>query len=224
MLLIDAKVDNGSLPGPQGLSIDDLADRVRQAHAEVAIAFSNAVQHAVNGGRALLAAKPLTPHGEWTTFLKRCGIGERTAERCMQLARLVEANPSSTTDLADLSIELAIKLLSPRKPSKSAPTGGQPPKHSKPDRPTFTGSDIIAAWIGSSPNERTRALNAIGLTSLLTAMPEAWWPLIEQHLAAERGTPGLTTTAVAITPDDLTIPDCLRRKPEAALLNLEASK
>ena len=81
----------------------------------------------------------LIPHGQWGKFLTRCGVGERQAERYMRLAWLVAANPTSKSDLAELSIEQAIKLLSPPKPSKETPTCGQPPKHSKPDRPDFTG-------------------------------------------------------------------------------------
>ena len=211
--------------GKNSPSVDDLSARIRDAHTGVATAFSNAIDRAIDAGEALILAKKskLIPHGQWREFLRRCGVGERQAERYMRLAGLVAANPTWKSYLAELSIEQAIKLLSPRKPSKTTSTGERPPKHSKPDRTIFTGSDITAAWIGSLPSERTRALNAIGLTSLLTAMPQAWWPLIEQRLAAQRGTTTLTTTAVAIIPDDLTIPDCLRRGPAAALLKVESS-
>jgi hypothetical protein len=215
-----------SIAGQDSPCLDDLASRIREAHTGVAAAFVSAIDRAIDAGETLIIAKKskLIPHGQWGKFLKRCGVGDRQAERYMRLAWLVAANPTCKSDLAELSIEQAIKLLSPLKPPIDAPACGQPPERSKPNRPDFTGTDIIAAWIGSSPSERTRALNAIGLMSLLAAMPEAWWPLIEQRLTARRETPAPTTMAVPIIPDDLTIPDCLRSEPPAALLKVEPAK
>ena len=139
----------------------------------------------------------------------------------MRLAWLVAANPTCKSDLAELSIEQAIKLLSPPKPSKETPTGGQPPGRSKPNRPDFTGTDIIAAWIGSLPNERNRALNAIGLNQVLAAMPQEWWPLIES-IVARRHSPPVTAASDAIS-DDLEIPTFLRRELIAGPLKAEVA-
>ena len=203
-----------SIAGQDSPSLDDLANRIRDAHTGVGAAFSSAVDRAIDAGQTLSIAKGLVPHGQWGEFLKRCGVGERQAERYMRLAWLAAANPTCKSDLAELSIEQAIKLLSPPKPSKETPTRGQPPRHGKPDRPDFTGTDIIDAWIGSVPNERTRALNAIGLNPVLVAMPPEWWPIIESIVAHRR--PPQVITASDTTSDDLEIPTFLRREPIAA--------
>jgi hypothetical protein len=103
-------------------SLDDLANRIRDAHTGVTAAFSNAIDRAIDAGRTLIIAKKLIVHGQWCKFLKGCNIGDRRAERYMRLACLVAANPTCKSDLAELSIEQAIKLLSPPKPSKDTPT------------------------------------------------------------------------------------------------------
>jgi hypothetical protein len=210
-----------SIAGQDSPSLDDLANRIRDAHTGVGAAFSSAVDRAIDAGQTLSIAKELVPYGQWGKFLKLCGVGERQAERYMRLTWLVAANPTCKSDLAELSIERAIKLLSPPKPSKETPTRGQPPRHGKPDRPDFTGTDIIAAWIGSVPNARTRALNAIGLNPVLAAMPQEWWPLIESIIAHRH--PPLVTAASDATPDDLEIPTFLRRELIAAPLKAEVA-
>jgi hypothetical protein len=199
--------------------LDDLANRIRDAHTGVATAFVNAIDRAIDAGETLIIAKKskLIPRGQWSKFLERCGVGARQAERYMRLACLVAANPTCKSDLPELSIEQAIRLLSPPKPSKEIPTRGQPAKPSKPHRPDFTGTDIIAAWMGSLPDERTRALNAIGLNPLLAAMPQEWWPLLESIIAQRH--PPLEAAAANTTSDDLEIPTFLRRELIAAPLN-----
>lgn len=212
-----------STPGQGSPSLDELAARIRAAHTSVTTALSIALDRAIDAGKSLVIAKTskVIPHGQWGKFLERCGVGARQAERYMQLACLLAANPTCKSDLAELSIEQAIKLLSPPKPSKETPTGGQPPGRSKSNRPDFTGTDIIAAWVGSLANERTRALNAIGLNRLLAAMPQEWWPLIESTVAHRQSPP--VTAASDVISDDLEIPTFLRRGLIAGPLKAEVA-
>ena len=210
-----------SIAGQDSPSLDDLANRIRDAHTGVGAAFSSAMDRAIDAGQTLSIAKGLVPHGQWGKYLKHCGVGERQAERYMRLAWLVAANPTCKSDLAELSIERAIKLLSLPKPSKETPTRGQPPRHGKPDRSDFTGTDIIAAWIGSVPDERTRALNAVGLNSVLAAMPPEWRPIIES-IIGHRHSPPVIAASDAIS-DDLEIPTFLRRELIAAPLKAEVA-
>jgi hypothetical protein len=208
-----------SHPGQESPPLDELAEHIRDAHAGITAAFSNAIDRAIDAGRTLIIAKKLVPHRQWGKFLKRCGVGERQTERYMRLARLVAANPTCKSDLAELSIEQAIKLLSPPKPPKDTPACGQPLNHGKSGCPIFTSSDIIAAWIGSLPVERTRALNAVGLDQVLAAMPQEWWPLIES-IVVHRHLP--LVTAASNTTGDLEIRTFLRRELIAAPLNAES--
>ena len=160
------------------------------------------------------------PHGEWLAFLECCDIDERTAQRYMQLAKLANSNPSCATDLAGLSIEAAIQRLSPPKHPKQTPTGQQAPERGERGKPVkrpisakIRHVDIIEAWIAAPATERTRALDGIGLTPLLAAVPPDWWPLIEQHLAERQKLPMPTVTATAAIAADLSIPSFLLRTP-----------
>ena len=73
--------------------------------------------------------------------------------------------------------------------------------------------DIISAWNGAPPAERTKAMHGIGLKPLLTALPQPWIPLIQKWLVeltveAPNSEIAEQTTKVG---DSLDIPDFLRR-------------
>jgi hypothetical protein len=201
------------------VSLNDLIARIREAHVSVASAFNSAIDNAIVAGEMPIKAKELTPHGQWSKFLKRCDVGERRSQRYMKLAELVEANPTSKSDLTDLSIEQAIKRLSlPKTDDRPQPAAlKKPAKHSGPTKSSAakTGhTNIIEAWLGASAEERTRAVDGIGLPPLLAAMPADWWPLIEQHLAKRCQAPVATMEATP-APYDLSIPLFLQRAPAA---------
>ena len=69
--------------------------------------------------------------------------------------------------------------------------------------------EILAPWDNASPEVRTRAVNSIGLTAWLAAIPNDWWPLIERHIA-NRHQMDVTVSADP-PPDDLSIPTSFRR-------------
>ena len=198
------------------VSLDDLTIRIRDAHLSVVSAINSATDNAVTAGKLLIEAKKQTPHGQWGEFLKRCDVGERQSQRYMKLAELVEANPTSKSDLTDLSIEQAIKRLSlPKTDDRPQPAAlKKPAKHSGPTKSSAakTGhTNIIEAWLGASAEERTRAVDGIGLPPLLAAMPVDWWPLIEQHLAKRRQAP--VATMEAQHPTILTACTCGHSRP-----------
>jgi hypothetical protein len=210
------------------VSLNDLTVGIHDAHVGVVSAFNSAIDNAIVAGELLIKAKELTPHGHWGKFLKRCDVGERQSERYMKLAELVQANPTSKSDLTNLSIEQAIKrLLPPKTHDRPQPAAlKQPAKHSEPTKSSAakTGhTDIIEAWLDASVEQRTLALDSIGLKPLLAAIPPAWWPLIEQHLAERQKPPIPTVTATSAIPDDLSIPPFLQRAPAAALLKVGTS-
>lgn len=196
-------------------SLPGLAAIIRKAHAGVVKAFSDAANCAIEAGLRLKTARECTGHGRWTSFVVQdCGLNERTARRYIQLADLA-AKRSSTTDLAGVSIERAIKLLSPPKPPKSATTPKPPAPVSrrKASASARTGHvDIIRVWTAAPPAERAKAIDSIGLDAILAALPAAWMPRLEQHLAQRRQSP----TPPLVVGNDLDgIPDFLRRKAPA---------
>jgi Protein of unknown function (DUF3102) len=156
-------------------SLAELAESFRKAQADFHHAASNAILHAISAGQVLIAAKKLTRHGEWAKFLASCDVRERQAERYMRLADLDAANPTCKSDLAGLTIEAAIKKLSPPK----LRTITKQPTDTKPLAPPKitarrTHIDVIAVWMATTPTERTKAIDSIGLEPLLASLPGAW--------------------------------------------------
>jgi hypothetical protein len=186
-------------------SLDDLAACVHDAHAGVISGFFRAIEHATRAANALIAAKALIPHGSWSNFLKGCTVGERQAERYMHLARHVDSNPSRGTDLAGLSIQAAIKQLSPSRPRKAA-SGGPPT--TKTAIAHTNAADIIASWDAAPQNGRGRAINGIGLEALWAVIHSDWMPEIEKLVDCA---PAVTASAYVI-PDDLSLREFLRRQ------------
>jgi hypothetical protein len=200
----------------QATSLDHLAIAIREAHASVVNALNSAVDHAIRCGNILADAKKQTGHGRWGEFLKACEINERTARRYVQLADLAQ-NGRATTDLTGLTIEGAIKKLSPPRPPRSAVTAKQltgpkpKPSNGSPRKRTIH-VDIIETWLAASPNDRTKAIEGIGLNAYLAAMPESWLPVIEKRLAERNTAPAPAAVDPAhLIPPDLSIPEFMRR-------------
>lgn len=203
---------HGNIPATSGSqdSLTDLTARIRRAHENVITSFRNAIEHALEAGKALNEVKDSKriPHGQWAHFLRDCDIGERTAQRYMQLAVLAKASPGTVLDGAD--IKAAIRKLSP--PERRGPKVERNVECSpKPKVPTPTVAKNIANsldWTAASLDQRRRLLDAIGWRSLLEAIPPSWLPLLKQHFAAPEQPPQRVTTEL---PADLSIPDFLKR-------------
>jgi len=164
--------------------LERLAAEIRNAHAGTANAFSKAIEHALTAERALIAAKPLVPHGDWLQFLdKNCDLDERRAQRYMQLARRYDAaNATCKSHLIGLSVEAAIEQLSlgsekdiPRREVRTEPKQ----EH---NGPAPTGLDILELWDRAPLKERTKFINQVGLDALLQVIPADWMQSIETRV------------------------------------------
>jgi hypothetical protein len=214
-------------------SLDALAARIRDAHASVLSGFNTATDNAIVAGNLLAAAKADTKqikHGEWLHFLKRCDVGKRQAQRYMKLAELVDAKATSKSLLIGLSIEQAIRKLSPAKLPGGSVGTRQSGERSKSDKSRVTHTGILGLWVKAPPEERTAALDAIGLGPLVAALPPAWLPAIDKWVADRQQPPApVTTTSVDPVaddwlPPDLSIPGFLRRMPPPTPVSLPASE
>jgi hypothetical protein len=156
-----------------GPDLATLAETVRQQHQAVIQAALGALDHAMSAGDALAVAKSQIGHGSWAHWLhQKCEIPERTARRYMQLAsarNLFEANRSRATDL---TIAGALRLLGNKKSAPGKNSGKRPQALLSP-----------LAWTGASVNQRRLFLIAIGLPSLLEALPFPWAAQLSRHAA-----------------------------------------
>jgi hypothetical protein len=94
--------------------LDDLAGRIREAHADVQGAAAYALDRAMAAGDLLIEAKSKVGHGGWLPWLEdACAIPERTAQAYMRLARNREELKSAT--VAVLGVRDALALLAEAK-------------------------------------------------------------------------------------------------------------
>jgi hypothetical protein len=203
-------------------SLAELITTTRDAHLGVISAFSNAIEHALTAGRALnlMEDTKLVRHSEWAEIYKQCDIGDRQAQRYKQLARVADSNPTFSnptlkSDLAGMTIEGAIKKLSPPKnPSSSQRTDTSAKSSVRPKKLDVivpaTAADILDPWLRASPETRQHAVDGIGLRGWLDAVPGEWLPQLGQ-LIAERWQPpiAIAPPEPAQVPDNLSIPDDL---------------
>jgi hypothetical protein len=212
-------------------SLRNLATSIREAHAGVVASLSSAAVHALVAGAYLTEAKKLSGHGRFGDFLHACDVNDRTARQYMQFAKLAGIKTVPGTDLIEtakafaaanlpgLSVKGAIKCLTSTKtnPTRQPNSTSQPAAHSERSNQTKH-LDIVAAWINAPPQERTRAINSIGVEPVLAALPQEWIPLILDRLANRQQPAPTEMVPLDLIPDDLSTPPCLQRvvpvKPE----------
>ena len=98
-----------------------LAHAITVALAGHRNAALKSAEHAIEAGRLLVDAKAAVAHGEWSAWLKaNCSLGERSAQRYMQIFRS-GLNPPQ---VADLGIRGAAEALAKRKPPFVLDCGG----------------------------------------------------------------------------------------------------
>ena len=68
-------------------TLADLAKRIREVNTKAEEAAETVIERTLQCGALLVDAKEQCRHGESAAFLKRAGINERYAQRCMKLAR-----------------------------------------------------------------------------------------------------------------------------------------
>jgi hypothetical protein len=208
---------SGAVNGAQHLPIDrsnrlgDLAARIAAEHEAAGAATRKTLQHAIAAGELLIEAKDRVGHGRWENWLKKtCNVPPRSATKYMKLAEgreIIEKNQIGPA--ADLTINAALRLLKPKAK-----------KFEPPDRPKKkpAAKQILSSlsWSDATQPTRTGFVNAVGLQALYDAAPpdhqqqfRAW--LLQQQESrptVEQPRPDLRV------PNDLSVPDFLKRVPE----------
>jgi len=114
---IEASVTGGPESSIAGL--DELAQRIKKEHSNVARALHRGFIHACAAGELLIQAKGKAGHGKWSPWLRdQCRISVRTASLYMKLAKNRKGIESQIGNaVADLTLRGAMKLLSPSRQS-----------------------------------------------------------------------------------------------------------
>jgi Protein of unknown function (DUF3102) len=194
------------------VSLSNLAQHVRDEHAAFTQTVSDAAGHAINCGRALIAAQQLVPKGQWTSWVrKHCEIGERHVRRYIALVRAFDASGHGESgDLVGLSLNGMIRKLTPPAKRQQRPVRHCP----KPAAHQQSLLDCTLTWAGAPPAERTRFVDGIGWRALAEAIPASWYPAIEKWMDDRRRptAPPVAPRGDSLAlPADLSIPAFLQR-------------
>lgn len=119
------------------VSLDALAHRIRDEHAQAEASARDALEHAIAAGQLLIQAKAVVGHGGWLPWLeKNCPFSRRTAQAYTLLARKASTLLQGDAQrVAHLSVRSALALL-----AESKGTGAdkfQPARSGPPPRSPF---------------------------------------------------------------------------------------
>ena len=95
---------------PTTMTLDELANGIKDKHSKVLFSFQSSVTHAMEVGDWLNAAKRKNKHGDFEAWVKdHCKLSDRTARRYMEMARdrtQIEGRlAAKTANLADLDAQ-----------------------------------------------------------------------------------------------------------------------
>ena len=97
---------------PTNDRLDAIAIEIKRAHADFTSALKRSFERAASAGKMLIEAKGLVSHGQWLPWLEaHAEISERTARRYMRIARGEAILKAKSDNLADLTMEMAVRLL-----------------------------------------------------------------------------------------------------------------
>jgi hypothetical protein len=136
-----------------------LVATARETHQRVGEAGVEMLIAAFDAGEALRKLKKLVGHGKFGPCLKRCKIGERTAQVYMRLAEhqpsiasYFAANPQRA---AGFSLRVALKLIA-KKPSQDEPSQDEPNTESLPEGDSAPEETLVDHWRRSPPIDASR--------------------------------------------------------------------
>jgi hypothetical protein len=116
-------------PNPTTMTLDELANGIKDKHSKVLFSFQSSVTHAMEVGDWLNAAKSKVKHGGFETWVQtHCQLSPRTARRYMEMAKdrtQIEARlAAKTANLADLNAQ---HLLTDQSGGGNGSGNGDPP-------------------------------------------------------------------------------------------------
>jgi hypothetical protein len=137
----------------------------------------------MEAGDALAELWPQIARGQRETWLRlHCGFGQRTAQVYMRVAQHREEIAQSS---ARLSLAGALRLIGGGK--KASVQSGKSRKSSS------SSSELNSlAWSDATLQQRRHFLDAGGVTTLIEAMPESFWPALSRAVAEKNEALGIS--------------------------------
>lgn len=102
--------------GGERLTLSDLADQIIAEHDALVAEITSAAERARHIGEMLLQAKRQLKHGLWLPWLQlKCpGIGKRTAQTCMKIAKFFAERPEQAAELGLLTYRGVLEAMTPK--------------------------------------------------------------------------------------------------------------
>jgi|GEM_PF-3428090 len=149
-----------------------LAADIKAAHLEIQASAEAMAERALLAGNALIEAKGIVRHGEWSRWLQdHCALSERSAQRYMQMAR---AGLKSAT-VADLGIRGAAASIARR-----SSAAGDPSSVAWADEFAIMLLAMLADYASQPTPQRRRATRLAVLDTMVVGVDPA--PLVKFFL------------------------------------------
>ncbi len=171
------------------VGVDDLAAIVRHELQQARQAWSNALDHAMKAGDALIAVQPkVAARGiNWKKWLRdNCFVAPSTAELYMQLARHRDQIEAELKRNVELSLRAARRLISAKRDAE----GNHEEDGAAEDGAAEDGAEgepetLVAHW-RRSPGELAALLDTVGVTGILEAMSVEFGRQLRDRLPAPK--------------------------------------
>jgi hypothetical protein len=175
-----ARIPTDKIFAPEA-SLDQLAATIRDAHDAACLAAEGFLDHALDAGAALLAARKKLKRGEeFQTWVRRncSNVSDRSIRRYQQLARARATLEANRPRVADLSLRGALQLIGKKrsKTESTAPANAEivtPPAGAEIDAGVLV-PEWAVAFNRATPEERTRGFAALDPADIIAVMPDTF--------------------------------------------------
>src|SRR5262249_48305297 len=172
-------------------TLDELAERVREAHATAQNIVANALAAIFAAGEALIAARSRVAEGGWQHWLRtHCFLSLSTAKLYIQITEHRGEIEAALEEDPNLSLRAARRLIAKPKnpPESSTKTDDQRPNLVPAGSNAL---DVLGWWSGASREQHQHFLEHVDLTDVLAALPSGWRPMLEARLSGHLSAPQL---------------------------------
>jgi hypothetical protein len=160
---------------------------------------------------SICSLRPAHQPASATKIIERAGAGEdiKVADVKEAIKARKQLSEASNSARRHSSEGEQVKSATTAAPT-AAPTAGKL-THTKVPRRRSSHLDIQEVWNAALPADHTKLIDSIDLKPLLAAMPDAWWPDLEKHVAEHQQQQASASRAPTGIVDDDRIPDSLLR-------------
>jgi hypothetical protein len=172
------------------LACSELAAVIRTEIQKCQAAWSNALDHAMSAGGALLKVQPKVHAAGfvWKRWVKEhCFIGVSTAELYMQFARHRDRIEAERQRGVELSLRAARRLIAAPRASDDSEEESEETMAVVSDQEQAPDESLTARWRRATEEERATFLDSVGVDAILSNMSPAFVSELRARVPAKAG-------------------------------------